>query len=124
MPGDNMYYVCIENDIICSILSYEPTVPSNIKVVKISDSDEELLRKKTHYFDIFTNAVIPVSAETLKQNEQKEINKKDRLFLNSTDWKVLRHIRQKALNEVTSLSDDEYLNLERQRQAAALRIST
>ena len=43
-------------------------------------------------------------------------------FLNSTDWKILRHIRQKALNITTSLSDVEYLQLEQQRQAAAARI--
>lgn len=40
-------------------------------------------------------------------------------FLASSDWKVLRHIRQIALNETLSLSAEEYLALEGRRSAAA-----
>lgn len=43
-------------------------------------------------------------------------------FLNSSDWKVLRHIRQKALEIPTSLSDEEYLALEEARQEASAKV--
>jgi len=43
----------------------------------------------------------------------------NREFLNSTDWKILRHIREQALSKSTTLSQAEYLELERQRDLAA-----
>lgn len=46
----------------------------------------------------------------------------DREFLRSTDWKVLRHIRQVALGETPTLSASEYLALEQLRSEAAARI--
>jgi predicted nucleotidyltransferase len=49
-------------------------------------------------------------------------NAQEREFLNNTDWKILRHLRQKALNIATSLSDTEYIQLEQQREAAAARV--
>jgi hypothetical protein len=48
---------------------------------------------------------------------QEITNYNSRKFLESTDWLVLRHIGQKALNLETSLSDQEYLDLEIQRQS-------
>lgn len=39
-----------------------------------------------------------------------------------TDWQVLRHIRQKALGVRTSLTEEEYLALELQRQDASTKI--
>lgn len=39
-------------------------------------------------------------------------------FLNDTDYKVLRHQGQKALNIATTMTEQEYLALEQQRQAA------
>lgn len=43
-------------------------------------------------------------------------------FLNSTDWKVLRHIRELALNQPTSLSHEQYIELEQARAEAAAKI--
>jgi hypothetical protein len=40
-------------------------------------------------------------------------------FLKDTDWKVLRHIRQLHLGEPTSLTADEYTQLERERARMA-----
>lgn len=43
-------------------------------------------------------------------------------FLVDTDWKVMRHIRQLALGETPSLTQEEYLALEELRSAAAASI--
>lgn len=56
------------------------------------------------------------------QVEQAKINKESLKFLADSDWKVLRHIRQKALGEPTTLTEQEYLALEQQRADAASRV--
>jgi hypothetical protein len=43
-------------------------------------------------------------------------------YLESTDWKVLRHIRQKALGITTSMNDEEYLEFELGRVEAANKV--
>lgn len=43
-------------------------------------------------------------------------------FLVETDYKVLRHIRQKALGQQLTLSEEEYLILEQQRSDAANKV--
>jgi hypothetical protein len=91
-------------------------------VVTISDDDGKKLHNQTHIFDLNSKTVVPIDAAITAQKEQDKLNGVEREFLNSTDWKVLRHFRQKALNIPTSLSDAEYLELEQQRQAAAARI--
>ena len=58
----------------------------------------------------------------LPEPETEKKNAVEREFLNSTDWKILRHMRQQALNVPTTLTDAQYLELEQQRQAAAARI--
>jgi hypothetical protein len=117
-----MYYVCIENNAITSIMSYEPAVPSTVSVTTITDEQYSQIMAQTHYFDVTSNSVLAVAAEITTQKQIEIANGQEREFLNSTDWKVLRHSRQKALNIPTSLSDAEYLQLEQQRQDAAARI--
>ena len=117
-----MRYVCIENNNIVSVLEYEPNVPSSVTVVPVTDEHYNLILGETHYFDISSRTVLPLANEVLAQKTQEQANSADREFLNRTDWKVLRHIRQKALGTPTTLSDAEYLTLEQQRNDAALRI--
>lgn len=50
---------------------------------------------------------------------QEAINAEALDYLASTDWKVLRHIRQKALGVPTSLSEEAYLELEGERSVKA-----
>jgi hypothetical protein len=114
-----MYYICIENDRVISVLDYAPSVPDTVVVKEIDSLDFERLTARTHYFDIPTMSVITYSTEVLDLRDQQEINKEYVKLLSSTDWKVMRHIREKALGIPTSLSDVEYLALEQQRQAAA-----
>jgi len=117
-----MYYICIENAIITSILNYEPNVPESVKVVNITDEDYDRLESKTHYFDVVDNTIKSVPSQELENQTISQQNGLEREFLNQTDWKVLRHIREQALGITTSLTQSEYLELERQRQSAAQRI--
>ena len=64
----------------------------------------------------------PPTQEELAIINQQNINAEASNFLSSTDWKVIRHLGQKALNITTSLTEQEYLALEQQRQEARQRI--
>jgi hypothetical protein len=117
-----MHYVCIENNLVVSVLNYQPNVPSSVAVVEITDAQAAQIAAQTHYFDISSRTVTAVAAEVTAQKAVAVANGQEREFLNSTDWKILRHLRQKALNIATSLSDVEYIQLEQQREAAAARV--
>jgi hypothetical protein len=117
-----MHYVCIENNLVISVLSYQPNVPSSVSVVEITDAQANQIAAQTHYFDVVSRTVTAVDSAITAQRAADIVNGQEREFLNSTDWKILRHIRQKALNIATSLSDEEYIQLEQQREAAAARI--
>lgn len=114
-----MYYVCIEDDRVVNVLDYQPAVPDTVSVVEISNSDYALLTSRSHYFDIPTKTVLPYSSTVITARTQEQVNITHQQLLNSTDWQVLRHIRQKALGVPTSLSEAEYLDLELRRNQAA-----
>jgi hypothetical protein len=117
-----MHYICIENNRVTGILNYEPNVPDSVQVIKITDEDYTKLDQRTHYFDIPTLSVQPYAKSDLDKLAVRVSNVEHQRFLTSTDWKVMRHIREKALGIPTSLSDAEYLDLEleRERHAAAI----
>jgi hypothetical protein len=117
-----MHYVCIENNQIIGIQSYEPAVPSTVSVVTITDQQHQQIMDQTHRFDVPSKTIVAVDSAILAEKEQYRLNGIEREFLNSTDWKILRHMRQQALNVPTSLTEAEFLELEQQRQAAAARI--
>ena len=114
--------MCIENNNVISVLNYRPNVPSSVTVVEITDEQHGQLEATTHKFDLETKTIIANPDYSQSAKEQQQKNAVERAFLNSTDWKILRHIRQKALNITTSLTDAEYIQLEQQREAAAARI--
>ena len=117
-----MHYVCIENNQVTGIQSYEPAVPNTVSIVTITDEQHRQIIDQTHRFDVSSRTVVAVDSAILAEKEQYRLNGLEREFLNSTDWKVLRHMRQKALNIPTTLTDAQYLELEQQRQAASARI--
>lgn len=117
-----MHYVCIENNIVVGIQSYQPAVPSTVTVVEITDEQHASLVNETHTFDSATKTIVPVNPDILSRKNKEKLNAVEREFLNSTDWKVLRHIRQKALNIPTTLTEEDYRSLEQQRNDAASRI--
>lgn len=71
-----------------------------------------------------------INNEIVKNDNSKKPNIYDiqnqifqlKIYLNETDFKVLRHLREKALNIQTTLSEDEYLQLENDRQAKVEKI--
>ncbi len=111
-----MYYICIENEAVISVLNYRPQVPSTVTVNEISDDDFKKIEASTHYYDVPSNTLREKSPD-MTPNYVKSAQNRD--FLNSTDWKVLRHIREQALGKPTTLSQAEYIELERQRDLAA-----
>ena len=117
-----MNYICIEEEKIIGVFNYQPAVPDSVIVVTITDEEAANIEKGTHFFDV-DKTVKPKSQEEItkiSEEKQQEIIKAEKQeFLNSTDWKVLRHIRQKALGIATSLTEEQYLELENQRQNAA-----
>jgi hypothetical protein len=114
-----MYYVCIENNQITTILNYQPNVPDTVSVTEITNEQYDQLVNNTHFFNVATNAVESLTNEQILAKSTFDQNSVHREFLNTTDWKVLRHMRQKALAAPTTLTDAEYLELEQQRQTAA-----
>ena len=56
---------------------------------------------------------IPDIADT---DDEPTDKKEAEQFLNETDWKIIRHKEQQDLGIETSLSEDEYLNLIKERQ--------
>lgn len=117
--GDNMYYVCIEDNIVTTILNYRPNVPASIEVIEITQEKMDLIDGGKYYFDVATKSVILRPASELQEEADEQANIEHKEFLSSTDWKVLRHTREKALGIETSLTEDEYLALEQERENAA-----
>ena len=96
-----MYYVCIENNQVVSTLNYEPNTPESVSVVPIPDEDHQLIADQTHIFDVDLLGIRALANKELNDLFDAD-NANKRKFLNSTDWKVLRHIREKALGISTS----------------------
>lgn len=114
-----MNYVCVENNQVTAVLNYRPNVPGTVTVIEVSDQQNDLINAGTHFFNTATNTVEPLSAEQLAEKNTYDQNGVHREFLNRTDWKILRHIREKALNVPTTLSEQEYIDLETAREEAA-----
>jgi len=114
-----MYYVCVEDNRVVSVLNYAPACPPSVQCVAITDDEYSLINANTHYFDLTTNSVVKLAESQQASVDRAEKSADSLRFLNSTDWQVLRHIRQTALGLETSLTHDEYIELEKQRQLAA-----
>lgn len=112
-------FICIENNEVTSILDYFPNVPDSIIVQEISDEDSEKIISGYYYYDIKKRKVLEIQGDDLKQLVIRDNNIKNQNILNDTDWIILRHLREKALNIATSISDAEYLETEKLRQQAA-----
>lgn len=109
-----------------SIINYAPNAPAEINVYPITEVEKLGMDANTHYFDVTTHTVQPRPAEILQAEAAAKAielaNAGYRVFLDSTDWQVLRHIRQQSLGITTSLTQQEYLDLENQRHQAALSV--
>ena len=117
-----MHYVCVENNQVTSILNYKPGVPNTVTVVEITDEQYQMLVDGNHFFDTDIMAISPLSDQVIQGNKLVDDNAAKREYLSSTDWMVLRHVREKALGLETSLTEDKYLELEQKRQETAASI--
>jgi hypothetical protein len=109
-----MYYICIEDGKVVAALNYLPEVPATVKVVEVTKAEFDGITIGTKKFDP-QNQVLVDSEIDHSRNEKLN-------FLKNTDWLVLRHLREKALRLNTSLSEEEFLNLEAERQVIAMSI--
>jgi len=95
--------------------------------VECTQQDQTNYFAGTHYFDETLKKVVSKPKSVLDEIKQKQDtdrkNKTLLRFLADTDWKILRHIREKALNLPTSLSESEYIALEKSRHDAAAAIT-
>jgi len=117
-----MYYVCVENNQIISILNYEPNAPVTVKVITISAAQYAQIQAQTHYFDVMLMCVHAMPDHVIQTKRAQDHNRTCLKYLMDTDWKVLRHMRQLHLGIPTSLTADEYTQLELDRQQAAANI--
>ena len=85
---------------IMEVVSSMPQLPEGWSVLGLSDDLPE--------------AVAEIAAAAQAQQTVADA----RQLLSSTDFKVLRHIREKALVVATTLTEPEYLALEQSRQDA------
>jgi hypothetical protein len=114
-----MYYVCVENNTITAILDYEPNLPATVSATCITDNEMRSIEAQTHMFDIESKRVVRHDQTVFDVREVEKQNGLKLEQLRSTDWKVLRHTREKALGIATSLTNEEYLALEQERQDIA-----
>lgn len=121
-----MFYICVENGVIINVFNYEPSVPETVTVTEITDEEYNNVKNKTHYFDVESQTILAYEQDYIAAEEakaaQEQINMESRSFLYKSDWKVLRHIREQALGQPTSLTAEEYLELEQARADAAAAI--
>jgi glutathione peroxidase-family protein len=117
-----MRYICVEDNKVISVLEYSPSVPESVAVIEITEQDYENLEKGLAYFDIQSSSIISYPQEHFNNQQIEKNNAAEREFLNSTDWMVLRHLRQKFLGLNTTLSEQQYQELEQRRHESANRI--
>lgn len=115
-------FVCVENDKVIGMQEFEPSVPDSVKVYQITEEEYKAIIDGNMVFNVKKKKVTEPLAKELKEKEAQQIIQEARKLLNTTDWQVMRHIREKALNMKTSLTEDEYLKLERERHMAAAKI--
>jgi hypothetical protein len=119
-----MYYVCVSEGRVASIINYVPACVWPMQAYPISDTEYGQIQALTHYFDTTTCTVMSMPSQMLTRNTQQEDNQAHLRFLRDTDWQVLRHMRQLHLGEPTSLTAEAYTQLEQERSRVAALIQT
>jgi hypothetical protein len=108
-------YYCVEDNRLISILNYEPAVPDTVTVTEVSDQDHARIADGECWFNVDLLCVEQRPDHIKRIEEERRQQSEHRAFLQRTDWQVLRHIREQALGQPTTLTQEEYLELERQR---------
>lgn len=95
------------------------SAPDHIIQVECTEEDEKKLISREYIFDPNTKTIVKKGESQLLALEIENKNYENLRFLSSTDWMVLRHLREKALGEQTSLTEEQFLQLEANRHVAA-----
>jgi len=115
-----MYYcICLENNQVVSVLDYKPNVPKSVTLIPIVEDEYKKLASGKYAYDPDSKNIVPINLEPHTNRDTT-----DKQFLEATDWKILRHVREKSLNVATSITEEDYLSLERERHMRAKRIGT
>lgn len=118
-----MFHVLVEDNRVIGVLTYAPEVPPSVKVYAITVDMNNSLNEGTHYFDVAAEKICPIPKELEVHQLKLKALKDSRAFLADTDWMVLRHIREQALELPLTLTQEQYIDLEKQRHDAAAKIS-
>jgi hypothetical protein len=120
---DNYFIIHDTETDSVSIINYEPNVPEGVKVLTITNVEKQGIDSGSHYFNKQEQKVVrKTGAQVQAEDNAKSVqqtNAHNKEFLTKTDWKVLRHIREKALSKPTTLTEQEYIQLEKDRERAA-----
>lgn len=87
----------------------------------ISQRSEIILDKEVVFHTLpadFTSEIVDITNQTLLAKESSDALN----LLANSDYKVLRHLRQKALNIATTLTEEQYIQLEQFRHEASLKV--
>lgn len=114
-----MHYVCVEEGRVVNIVNYAPEVPKSMTVYPISDEEYSAIIFDTHYFDVGLGKVEQIPKHVAEHRQKFLAKKNGRAYLEETDWMVLRHIREKALDLPTTLTQEAYIALETERHEVA-----
>lgn len=122
-----MNYLLIENETLVGICDYEPNIgQDDIKIIPYSGNipmerilyiDGKIVDSENYVF-INGKYVKKTKAITNLLNTNKEAEN----YLSDTDWLVIRHRDQLDLNQETTLTNEQYLDLLAKRQAARERV--
>lgn len=122
-----MNYLLIENNELVGICDYEPNIgEDNITVIPYSGNipKERILYLNGKIED--SNNYLFINGKYIKRTKAIETlvntNNEAKNYLNDTDWLVIRHRDQLALNQQTSLTPEQYTDLLIKRQSARERV--
>ncbi len=106
-----MYFVCVDNDLnFAGVYDYKPNIPSELTLKEISEQDFLKLQSGDFTYDGASGQIQPI------EKSEPSISEKYKFYLDDSDWLILRHMREKFLKIKTTLSDKQFLALERKRQ--------
>jgi hypothetical protein len=122
--GENdMNYLLLENEELVGVCDYVPNIgEDNIKILPYSGNipKERILYINGSVEDsnnyTYLNGKLVKKTKAVEKLVQDNAEATD--YLTNTDWLVIRHRDQVDLNQTTSLTNEQYLDLLAKRQQA------
>lgn len=102
-----------------SFSSAKTTAPEHVVQLECSDDDQQKILSGLYEFDASELRVVQKSVDALSKITTQKSNAEKSHYLSSTDWKILRHLREKTLQAKTSMTEEEFIALEQERQSIA-----